>query len=76
MEWWNVFSWRLNRNYYCNSIIFSKKHNQLIQFIFLDLVALSAPIGIFFGRIANFINSELYGRETDVPWSVKFISNR
>jgi phosphatidylglycerol:prolipoprotein diacylglycerol transferase len=37
------------------------------------LVALSAPIGIFFGRIANFINSELYGRETDVPWAVQFV---
>ena len=31
-----------------------------------------APIGIFFGRIANFINSELYGRETNLFWSVKF----
>ena len=39
----------------------------------MDLVSLSAPIGIFFGRISNFINSELYGRETDVVWSVKFI---
>jgi phosphatidylglycerol:prolipoprotein diacylglycerol transferase len=35
---------------------------------------LSAPIGIFFGRIANFINSELYGTPTEVPWSVKFIA--
>ena len=34
---------------------------------------MSSPIGIFFGRISNFINSELYGRETDVFWSVKFI---
>ncbi len=42
-------------------------------FYFLDLVALSSPIGIFLGRISNFINSELYGRETDVFWSVKFI---
>ena len=33
---------------------------------------MSAPIGIFLGRIANFINSELYGRETDLYWSVKF----
>ena len=33
---------------------------------------MSAPIGIFLGRIANFINSELYGRETDLFWSVKF----
>ena len=36
-------------------------------------MALSAPIGIFFGRIANFINSELIGRATDLPWSVQFI---
>ena len=54
------------------SILFSKKHNTN-SFIFLDLVALSAPIGIFFGRIANFINSELYGRATDLPWSVQFV---
>ena len=32
-----------------------------------------APIGIFFGRIANFINSELIGRATDIPWSVQFV---
>jgi phosphatidylglycerol:prolipoprotein diacylglycerol transferase len=54
------------------SKLFSSKH-KINQFIFLDLVALSAPIGIFFGRIANFINSELYGRATDVPWSVQFV---
>tara|TARA_B100000767_G_scaffold263318_1_gene276944 strand:+ start:1 stop:774 length:774 start_codon:yes stop_codon:yes gene_type:complete len=54
------------------SQLFSRKH-RLNQFIFLDLVALSAPIGIFFGRIANFINSELIGRATDLPWSVQFI---
>ena len=54
------------------SKLFSIKH-KINQFIFLDLVALSAPIGIFFGRIANFINSELYGRATEVPWSVQFL---
>ena len=54
------------------SKLFSNKY-KTNQFIFLDLVALSAPIGIFFGRIANFINSELYGRATDVPWSVQFM---
>ena len=42
-------------------------------FKILDLVALSAPIGIFLGRISNFLNSELYGKPTDVFWSVKFI---
>ena len=54
------------------TLIFSKKNN-LNQFIFLDLVALSAPIGIFFGRVANYINSELYGKPTDLLWSVKFV---
>ena len=53
--------------------LFSKK-NEINTFYLLDLVALSSPIGIFFGRISNFINSELYGRETEVFWSVKFIS--
>jgi|TARA_B100000929_G_scaffold285263_1_gene268625 phosphatidylglycerol:prolipoprotein diacylglycerol transferase len=52
--------------------IFSMK-KKISTFYFLDLVTLSAPIGIFFGRIANFINSELYGRESDVFWSVKFL---
>ena len=51
--------------------IFSKKNN-INSFLFLDLISISAPIGIFLGRIANFINSELYGRETDLFWSVKF----
>ncbi len=54
------------------SYIFSKKNN-LKSLVFLDLIAMSAPIGIFFGRISNYINSELYGRATDVMWSVKFI---
>ena len=38
----------------------------------LDLVNLAAPIGIFLGRIANFIRPELWGRPTDVPWAVIF----
>ena len=54
------------------SIWFSKKNNQ-DPFSYLDIVSIVAPIGIFFGRIANFINSELYGIETDMPWAVKFI---
>lgn len=55
-----------------SSYIFAKKHNQNI-FIYLDLVSLVAPIGIFLGRLSNFINSELYGRTTDLPWSVIFL---
>ena len=37
-----------------------------------DLVASVAPIGLFFGRIANFINGELWGRPSDVPWAMIF----
>lgn len=37
-----------------------------------DLVAPVAPIGLFFGRIANFINGELWGRTTDAPWGMVF----
>ncbi len=37
-----------------------------------DLVALYAPIGIFCGRLANFVNDELWGRVTNVPWAVRF----
>jgi phosphatidylglycerol:prolipoprotein diacylglycerol transferase len=37
-----------------------------------DLISCSAPIGLFFGRIANFINGELFGRVTDVPWAMVF----
>lgn len=37
-----------------------------------DLGAVAAPVGIFFGRIANFINGELWGRPTNVPWAMIF----
>lgn len=37
-----------------------------------DSIVCGAPLGIFFGRIANFINGELFGRVTDVSWAVKF----
>ena len=55
-----------------SSYIFAKKNNQN-PFFYLDQVSLVAPVGIFFGRLANFINSELYGTVSDVPWSVIFI---
>jgi phosphatidylglycerol---prolipoprotein diacylglyceryl transferase len=37
-----------------------------------DLLALAAPMGLMLGRIANFINAELWGRQTDLPWGVAF----
>ncbi len=39
---------------------------------FADMLAVVAPIGLFFGRIANFVNGELWGRVTDVPWGMVF----
>ena len=55
-----------------STILFARKYRDDI-FIYTDLVALVAPIGIFFGRLANFINSELYGIPSTVPWAVIFI---
>jgi phosphatidylglycerol---prolipoprotein diacylglyceryl transferase len=37
-----------------------------------DLGAIGAPLGLFFGRCANFVNGELWGKETDLPWGVMF----
>ena len=54
-----------------STFIFCKKF-KIDTFHFLDLISLSAPIGIFLGRIANFINSELYGRKSDFFLSVIF----
>ena len=50
---------------------FSIKKN-IPTFFLLDIVAFVAPIGIFFGRVANFINGELVGKTTDVFWGVIF----
>ena len=37
---------------------------------FMDLVAVAVPLGYIFGRIGNFLNQELVGRATDVPWGI------
>lgn len=37
-----------------------------------DIICAAAPIGLFFGRMANFVNAELYGRASDLPWAVIF----
>ncbi|KZK80570.1 Prolipoprotein diacylglyceryl transferase [Pseudovibrio sp. Ad13] len=52
-------------------IIYSRARG-LSGLTMFDLAAIAAPIGLFFGRIANFINSELWGRPTDVAWAVVF----
>jgi phosphatidylglycerol---prolipoprotein diacylglyceryl transferase len=51
--------------------LFSTKR-KISSFFLLDIIACVSPIGIFFGRIANFINGELVGKATNVSWSVIF----
>ncbi|MAH89654.1 MAG: prolipoprotein diacylglyceryl transferase [Candidatus Pelagibacter sp.] len=53
------------------TIIFSKKYD-FDKLVLLDVVSCVAPIGIFFGRLANFINGELYGKPSDLSWAVVF----
>ena len=47
-------------------------HRKIEALFLLDIIACVSPIGIFFGRIANFINGELVGKVSSVPWSVIF----
>ena len=54
------------------AIIYVARRHRVPMFALGDCVALAAPIGIFLGRMANFINGELFGRVSDVPWAVVF----
>ena len=54
-----------------STVLFSRKKD-INFFKFLDIISCVAPIGIFLGRIANFINGELYGKVTVLPWGVIF----
>ena len=48
------------------------KIKKLNYFKLMDVIACAAPIGIFFGRLTNFINSELWGKTTSLPWGIIF----
>ena len=54
------------------AILLFTRARRLPVLAFSDVIAEAIPIGLFFGRIANFINGELFGRETDVPWAMAF----
>ena len=54
------------------AIIVFANTNKINMFRISDLVCAAAPIGLFFGRIANFVNAELYGAVTTQPWGVVF----
>jgi phosphatidylglycerol:prolipoprotein diacylglycerol transferase len=51
--------------------LFARRRNVPIV-AFADYISAAAPIGLFFGRLANFVNSELWGRASDVPWAMVF----
>lgn len=53
-------------------VLWYARHKKVSFWNLTDGLALAAPAGLFFGRIANFINGELWGRPTDVPWAVIF----
>ena len=53
------------------AFLFARKH-RLPVLSLMDIAVAAAPIGLFFGRIANFIKPELWGRVTDVPWAMVF----
>lgn len=51
---------------------FYARRKKIPFFTLTDVASTAAPIGLFFGRIANFINGEVFGRVADVPWAVLF----
>ncbi len=54
------------------AIVLFCRQREIRLLAFADIIIAAVPIGLFFGRIANFINGELWGRPTDVPWAMIF----
>ena len=54
------------------AILLFTRARRILIFAFSDIVTEAIPIGLFFGRVANFINGELYGRPSNVPWAMIF----
>ena len=70
MERGDVVSWR-HAGCSCRSHSLCTTSQSIVA-VLGDAIAIAAPIGLFFGRLANFINGELWGRVTDVPWAIVF----
>lgn len=56
----------------CLAVFYYCRANSIPLWSGADLIAVSSPPGLFFGRLANFINAELWGRPTEKPWGVVF----
>ncbi|HJS33039.1 MAG TPA: prolipoprotein diacylglyceryl transferase [Alphaproteobacteria bacterium] len=77
-----VFLWRGGMSFHGGlvgvilAIVLFARRRGISMFALGDIVAAAAPIGLFFGRIANFINAELWGRPSDAPWAIVFPPDR
>ncbi len=75
------FLWRGGMSFHggalgvCLAIVLFCRQRRIRLLAFADIITAAVPIGLFFGRIANFINGELWGRPTDVPWAMIFPSD-
>jgi len=75
------FLWRGGMSFHggalgvCVAILLFCRQREIKLLAFADIIAAAVPIGLFFGRIANFINGELWGRQTTVPWAMIFPSD-
>lgn len=56
--------------WFLGSLYYHKRHKEVSFGIIMDVVALAVPIGYMFGRMGNFLNKELIGRTTDLPWGI------
>jgi phosphatidylglycerol:prolipoprotein diacylglycerol transferase len=54
------------------AVLIMARRRQITFFSLTDRICIVVPLGLFFGRLSNFINGELYGRVTNVPWSMIF----
>lgn len=73
-----VFLWRGGMSFHggmlgvATAIVFFARSQKVHYTVLADIIAAAAPIGLFLGRIANFVNGELFGRPADVPWAMAF----
>ncbi len=56
--------------WFLGSLYYHKRHKEVSYGTLMDVVAIAVPIGYMFGRIGNFLNQELVGRATDLPWGI------
>ena len=76
--WWLFRVWEGGMSFHGGAIgvvlaiIIFARVNKLDMVALGDLVAAATPIGLFFGRMANFVNGELWGKVSDVPWAMQF----